>query len=526
MNYLTESDLLRIVRKVLNEQSTNPTNTGTTQSKGVTQNNQTGQTQNQQINAPNTGTTSAQTTTNTGTTTNEPVLNFGNDRNAVAIEDRAEDKKVNEGFENSLLNEINKMKFLFNYDRGVILSEQKKNLFESDGSDDEKPPFNKPIVTVKKLNNTEWRVLAFGTFPANITSGPLAKAFMDTIVNELYKDPTLSDPQYKGRITMTVAHIFGGASNYLQGPVKPDMDVKYEADKGLFTYTAIPSATTEANKSKYTGKYDSNTNLAKGRAQNLFNILKSELPLRAGNKIKVTAKPEIKGYNVNTGDKIDKDRDSSKFPVPGQHVNMSLIIKVKPKTPSKVGSLECMKGLTVRVASTRHSCDTAAFDVKLSGVPLGEVDLGNYYVGTSEKDENNRTRYQLAGSKSDGNKGGSRWRDFKIDASKASSFVTSTDGSVTVSIKGKDSEHYETRFGLTAKQSYRGTQTSHSDVPYVTIKKSDGTTIYDQAPTPNTYAFGGARVPCGNTGNPCKEYVLLKFNPCATNFIDGDLTGF
>ena len=202
------------------------------------------------------------------------------------------------------------------------------------------------------------------------------------------------------------------------------------------------------------------------------------------------------------------------------------LIKIKPKSPTKVGSLECMKGLKITVATTSHSCDTAAFDVKLNGIALGDVDLGNDKVGTSAKDEFGRNRSILSGSQTDGAKGGKRWRDFSINASNAASFVTSTDGSVKVSIKGKDSAHYEKRFGLGSLQSYAGKISTHADVPYVTIKKSDGTVIYNQAPTPNTYAFGGSRKPCGSNDNPCKEYDLIKFNPCATNVIDGDLTGF
>jgi hypothetical protein len=320
---------------------------------------------------------------------------------------------------------------------------------------------------------------------------------------------------------MTVAHVFGGASNYNSGPVKPDMDALVEKT-GSIGY----KASTITDESQYTGKYSTNTALAKNRAQNLFNVLKTQLPTRAQNQVKVTATPQINGYNVNTGGVVDADRISKNFPIPGQHVNMALIIKIKPKPPSKRGSLECIKGLTVTVASTNHYCDTAAFDVKLNGVVLGDVDLGNFFVGTSERDEKGSVRQQLSGSRNDGTKGGKRWRDFKINASNAASFVTSTDGSVKVSLKGKDSTHYEQRFGLTADQSYAGKMTSHSDVPYVTIKKSDGTVIYNQAPTANTYAFGGSRKPCGASGDPCKEYDLIKFNPCATNVIDGDLTGF
>lgn len=541
------TDLSRIVKSVLKEQVTQTT--ATTPTTSTVQNSQpsTGTTtpSNTATTTPsNTATTNPSTTATTppttGTTQTEPV-SFGTDDNAVEINkrvkkgflqkvknvfNRGSNKQVqtNEDFNLSLMEEMNKMSFLLNYERGVVISEQKvkKNLFESDGSEEEKPPFNAPIVVVKKLNNTEWRVFAFGTFPVNVTSGPLATQFMNRIVEEVYKDPVLSDPQYKGRVVMTVAHVFGGASNYNSGPVVPDMDAKLLSD-GSVAYTQSKPVTDE---SQFTGNHDLNTSLAKNRAANLFKLIRTQLPIRAQNSIKIQVKEEIKGYNVNTGGVVDKDRNSRLYPVPGQHVNMALIIKIKPKAPNKVASLECMKGLTVTVTSTKHSCDTAAFDVKLNGVALGVVDLGNDIVGTTKKDNLNRSRPILAGSQTDGQSGGKRWRDFKIDASRASSFVTTPDGSVKVTIKGKDSKHYEDRFALGSDQSYAGKITSHADVPYVTVKKADGTMIYNQAPSPNTYAFGGSRKPCGSSENPCQEYEIIKFNPCATNLIDGDLTGF
>jgi hypothetical protein len=345
---------------------------------------------------------------------------------------------------------------------------------------------------------------------------------MDAIVAKVYKDPMLADPKYKGRVTITVASIFGGASNYNNGPVIPNMDAVYNSEKGVVKYTASKPVKDE---SIFTGNYDLNTQLSISRATNLFKVMRSQLPLRTENSIKMAVKEEIKGYNVNTGGVIDKDRNSKLYPVPGQHVNMQLIVKIRPAKPTRVGSLKCMEGLQVRVETTKHGCDTAAFDVKLSGVPLGAVDLGNYYVGTGKPDELGRKRELLPGSVSDGVQGGKRYRIFNIDASKAKSFVTSEDGSVMISIKGRDSSDYEKRFGLEAQQSYVGTFSTHADVPFVTISKGS-TIIYKQAPTPNTYAFGGSRKPCGAAGNPCKEYDLIKFNPCATNLIDGDLTGF
>lgn len=514
--HLSKYDLERIVKRVLMEQS-QPSITSSTTTIPVTATTTT------TIPVTTTTTTINNTSDVTGSTKNEPVIDLGSDKNATTIEKKVEAVKTNESFESSLKNELNKMAFLFNYERGVVLSEQKvkKNLFESDGSPEEKPPYNAPIVKVIKLNNTEWRVFAFGTFPVNVTTGPLATTFMNAIVDEVYKDPILSDPQYKDRVTMTVAHVFGGASNYNSGPVKPDMDAIVKKD-GIIGYR--PAKITD--ESQYTGKYSTNTQLAKNRAINLFRILKTNLPRRPENKIKVTAKEEINGYNVNTGGVVDDDRDSKLYPIPGQHVNMALIIKIKPKLPTRVGSLECMKGLKITVASTWHSCDTAAFDVKLNGVALGEVDLGNSVVGTGKKDNLGRTRNLLSGSQTDGKPSGKRWRDFTINASNAASFLKSPDGSVKVSLKGKNSAHYEQRFGLSSLQSYAGKITTHADVPYVTIRKADGTIIYNQAPTPNTYAFGGSRKPCGSNDNPCEEFDLIKFNPCATNVIDGDLTGF
>jgi len=417
---------------------------------------------------------------------------------------------------------MNKMSFHLNYERGVVLSEQ-KSLLESDGSDAEKPPYNAPIVTVKKLNNTEWRVYAFGTFPVNVTTGPLATQFMDAIAEKVYQDPTLADPKYKGRVTMTVAHIFGGASNYNSGPVKPDKDAFYQKSTNSIIYNDPKPAKDE---SIFTGNYDLNTKLALNRAVNLFRVLKTQLPLRTDKSIKMSVQEEIKGYNVNTGGVIDKDRNSKLYPIPGQHVNMTLTIKIRPANPSKVGSLGCMKGLQIKIETTQHNCDTAAFDVRLNDVKMGAVDLGNDVVGVpGKKDQLGKERSQLEGSWSDGAEGGKRYRIFNIQESQIKPIVTSADGSITVFIKGHDSKEYERRFGLGAIQSYVGTMSTHADVPFVTISRGSNI-IYKQAPTPNTYAFGGSRKPCGAAGNPCKEYGLIKFNPCATNLIDGDLTGF
>ena len=526
-------DLNRIVRSVLKEQvtqttTTTPTVQNTQPSTGTTTPSNTATTN------PNTATT---TPTTASTTNQEVVVTFGTDSNAKNIDNtvrkrlgqrikdvfkRKPQVPTNESFNNSLVEEMSKMSFLLNYERGVVLSEQKV-LLESDGSDAEKPPYNAPIVTVKKLNNTEWRVNAFGTFPVNVTTGTLATQFMDAIADKIYQDPMLADPKYKGRVTMTVAHIVGGASNYNNGPVKPDVDAAFQSSTGSIIYPATKAVKDE---SIFTGNHDLNSQLAKGRAVNLFRVIKTQLPLRTEKSIKMLVKEEILGYNVNTGGVVDKDRNSKLYPVPGQHVNMSLIIKIRPANPSKVGSLGCMKNLQIRIETTKHGCDTAAFDVKLNGAPLGAVDLGNWYVGTTIEDELGNIRSLLPGSQTDGKQGGFRYRIFQISDSQAKSFVTTNDGSVLITVKGRDSSDYEKRFGLGSNQTYAGSMSTHSDVPFVTISKSDGTIIYKQAPTPNTYAFGGSRKPCGATGNPCKEYELIKFNPCATNLIDGDLTGF
>lgn len=528
------TDLSRIVKSVLKEQVIQTTTTTPTTS--TVQNTQpsTGTTPS---NTATTTPTTATTTPTTATTDQDVLVTFGTDSNAKAIEDRVRKKlgqrikdifkrkpqvPTNESFNSRLLEEMNKMSFHLNYERGVVLSEQ-KTLLESDGSDTEKPPFNAPLVSIKKLNNTEWRVNAFGTFPVNVTTGPLATQFMDAIVAKVYQDPMLADPKYKGRVTMTIAHIFGGASNYNSGPVKPDMDAIYEQAKGSVKYVQSKPVTDD---SVFTGNYELNTKLALNRAVNLFKVLKTQLPLRTANPIKMSVQEEIKGYNVNTGGVIDKDRNSKLYPVPGQHVNMVLTIKIRPENPSKVGSLECMKGLQIKVETTQHGCDTAAFDVKLNTFKLGAVDLGNDVVGVpGKRDELGKIREQLPNCYSDGKSGGKRYRIFKIEDGQIKSIVTSADGSITVFIKGHDSVQYERRFGLTANQSYAGTMSTHADVPFVTISRGSNI-IYQQAPTPNTYAFGGSRKPCGAAGNPCQEYGLIKFNPCATNVIDGDLTGF
>jgi endoglucanase Acf2 len=107
----------------------------------------------------NTGTTTTTTLIPTGTTTNtntgdtpavtattEPV-SFGTDSNAISINKEVkkgflqklkglvkrkpeQQVQTNESFNNNLIEEMNKMSYLLNYKRGVVLSEQTINPME------------------------------------------------------------------------------------------------------------------------------------------------------------------------------------------------------------------------------------------------------------------------------------------------------------------------------------------------------------------------------------------------------------
>ena len=363
------------------------------------------------------------------------------------------------------------------------------------------PIYDKPIITVTKQGNV-WKVVTFGSFPANITKSNLAKDFIKEFVTKVFGDPVLQ--KTKGDVGITFARIRGGASNFNSGgAVLPD--IKFDASKptNYTTYTKIDK--TKLDATKFTGDLTDNTELAKGRAANLFNEMKRLLPdlknlapdifaeIQKNNpgttpKVMVDIEPIVEGFNVETGGVADKDRDTKLYPVPGQHVYMDLTVQIEP---NKVKSAECMKGLTIEVTHAPHNCDLGQYNLYINDQLIGMSDVSTKSLGTRSQPTLAKAVPGVTLNKyTNGliNNPGVRKDTFTIPAESVAKFLEkSTKGEVRIS--GQEWE--------------RG---RHADQPFFTVKNASGTVLLKNFSP-------AALTPC--TTSPCPKFDMVVFNPCS-----------
>lgn len=363
------------------------------------------------------------------------------------------------------------------------------------------PIYDKPIITVTKQGNV-WKVVTFGSFPANITKSNLAKDFIKEFVTKVFGDPVLQ--KTKGDVGITFAKIRGGASNFNSGgAVLPD--IKFDASKptNYTTYTKIDK--TKLDATKFTGDLTDNTELAKGRAANLFNEMKRLLPdlknlapdifaeIQKNNpgttpKVMVDIEPIVEGFNVETGGVADKDRDTKLYPVPGQHVYMDLTVQIEP---NKVKSAECMKGLTIEVTHAPHNCDLGQYNLYINDQLIGMSDVSTRSLGGGGT---KTLAYAVPGvtlnKYTNGliNNPGVRKDTFTIPAASVAKFLEkSTKGEVRIS--GQEWE-----------------KGRHADQPFFTVKNASGTVLLKNFSP-------AALTPC--TTSPCPKFDMVVFNPCS-----------
>lgn len=363
------------------------------------------------------------------------------------------------------------------------------------------PPFDKPIVEVVRSGNV-WKVYAFGSFPVDVTKNNLSKDFIEVFAKKIFEDPVLL--KTKGNVGITLANIRGGASNYNNGPVVPDVYFKGNSWK-----VAIPMSV-NAEDPKYTGDDQKNRDLALNRAKNLFTQMKTILPniatqlselktdLQSKNpelknpKINVSVEPTYTNYNVFTGDLNDTDRDKTKFPVPGQQVYMDLTIQIEP---DKVKSAECMKGLTIKVEHISHNCDKGQYNLFMNGELIGMSDVSTETLGSKSKPTlsyaapgvtlNKYTNYLLHDQ-------GVRTDTFKISAESVQKFL-------------KNSKKGEIKI---EGQEWMGGR--HAEQPLFTITNAAGTVLLNKwSPTKTTPC------PAGTAQGQCPKFTMVVFNPCS-----------
>lgn len=368
-------------------------------------------------------------------------------------------------------------------------------------SSNNQPPFDKPIVEVVRSGNV-WKVYAFGSFPVDVTKNNLSKDFIEVFAKKIFEDPVLL--KTKGNVGITLATIRGGASNYNDGPVVPDVYFK-----GKDWKVALPMGANPQDP-KYTGDDETNRTLALDRAKNLFTQMKIILPniatqlselktdLQSKNpelknpKINVSVDPTYKNFNVFTGDLNDFDRDQTKYPVPGQHVYMDLTIQIEP---DKVKSAECMKGLTIKVEHISHDCDKGQYNLYMNGELIGMSDVSTDTLGSRSKPTlayaapgvtlNKYTNGALSYD-------GVRVDTFTIPAESVQKFL-------------KNSKKGEIKI---EGQEWIGGR--HAEQPLFTVTNAAGTVLLNKWSPTKT-----AACPTGTGEGQCPKFTMVVFNPCS-----------
>lgn len=226
----------------------------------------------------------------------------------------------------TLNEEINKIKHLFNYKKGDVITENvshkndldKIHIFESEELKQE--------IDLKKYGRegNDYRIKGF--IPFDVTKSDLAVQELINNINDKIKGAGISS---KGIKTLKVT---GGASNYLNGPMKADK-LNHPNNKNFYT-----NPKNDLPEEQYTGEKNRETN--KGYATKRAQVVQKALEKTYG-KLEGYS-PSIESFIIDTGGKVDKDRDESVYPIPGQHATFEMIISAK-KPESKVTASSIFK---------------------------------------------------------------------------------------------------------------------------------------------------------------------------------------
>jgi hypothetical protein len=171
--------------------------------------------------------------------------------------------------------------------------------------------------------------------------------------------------------------------------VLPTMDNNYVVktyDKTSYNTVLSGAGINDLNYPEYQVFFDDDLKYAADRANNLWKAMK---PLLAKNKIVFIDTPTIESHIVDTGGRIDENRDTASYPNPGQIVLFKgTICEYKGE---RSPDLACIKGLTVEfnydevVESTpgaAHCCNRGRFNLTLNGEPIVRND-GKLYASVN-----------------------------------------------------------------------------------------------------------------------------------------------
>lgn len=210
--------------------------------------------------------------------------------------------------------------------------------------------FSTPIINLipNKNNDSVYSIRGFISFDA--TKSDVA---INNAIQKIKDDLSKKDLEISNVVSLNV---IGGASNYLDGPMSAER-INTNADDPLMSEPATKS-NQELSGQK---NYDKNKEYATKRANAVKDAIIKAFPSK-------TVNATTNSFIMDTGGKIDKERDITKYPIPGQQAKFSLTINVKKKEKEipPFNASEVFK----ETKSNRTSADSAYYGsetVKIGG---------------------------------------------------------------------------------------------------------------------------------------------------------------
>ena len=369
------------------------------------------------------------------------------------------------------------------------------------------------------------------------TTQNMFNLFLDKLLEVIGGNPDANEAYRNGTLELKTAKVTAGASNFYTGaataadfmndritPMPEPITISGEetvSGKDLLTYELPYYDENEVvvKWDKHSKPYRGNIDLAFRRADNFINYIAERLPT-----MNISVFPQLSripdGSIIDTGGVIDKVRDVSVYPNPGQVIIADLLFGYVETV--EVFEETCTANITIEISAGGpkggHKCDEAIFSVRINGSSIGIANLNNAFIDVRaarvkniKKDEGNDRSIDpkiylpgLPTSKrypnqriSDGQEGGVRTSVFTIDSNNPDLKWGEPN-----SIEIKSLVQPNGRFGSVQL----GSQGIHADVPNVKITNSNGiaTPGGENGYTPNV----------GMTRGSMKTTELLVVDKC------------
>jgi len=309
--------------------------------------------------------------------------------------------------------ELNYMKYLFGYKKGVVISEQ------------ETTP---TTPTTQQGGDGCIPITVSGKF--NIKKAD-SKEHLTNIIAELDKQ-IKGKPEFQGG-SVTSLKIIGGASNVDNG-VKSDFTLNNN-------YT--PSGITP----KETKEFQNNMGYARARIDAAKQPVLDELQ-KAG--LTVSVEPTVEAHVIDTGGTSDGNRNTKTHPNLGQVVIIQMTICPVKKESSREGGgdgqtttttttetqiipeiVECFTGVVVKVnfdenaTDQTHNCEKAVWDITANDIPIFRINKNGERVSYASLNNifDNYDDAEVRAPKNGKEKGGYRYNTFTIDEITAQQFA-------------------------------------------------------------------------------------------------------